>query len=207
MRRPVTAARRYAEAAFQIASRDDAVDEWQERLDQLAALMADDRVQRLAGNPALPLEERERVLREALAWRAGDAALNLVRLLLHRGRLGLASAIAREYRRLVQRARGIVPAVVTSASELSEPEQTAVRERLEAMTGQSVQMTVELDPDLIGGVVVRIGDHMIDASVRGRLERLRDQLVAGPAGYGTQADMTSYAPTAAAPHGTPAPEE
>jgi len=134
MRRPTTAARRYAEAAFQIASRDGSVDQWQDRLDQTAALMADARVEQLAGNPALPLEERERVLREALEWRAGDPALNLVRLLLHRGRLGLAEAIAREYRRLVQRSRGIVPAVVTSATELSDAERTAVRERLEAIT-------------------------------------------------------------------------
>jgi F-type H+-transporting ATPase subunit delta len=182
MRRPLTAARRYAEAAFQIASRDETVDQWQERLDQLATLMADEHIAQIAGNPAVALEDRERVLQEALEWRAGDPALSLMRLLLHRGRLGLAEAIAREYRRLVQRARGIVPAVVTAATELSDAEQTAIRERLEAMTAQTIDMTVQLDPDLIGGVVVRIGDHMIDASVRGRLERLRDQLVAGAGG-------------------------
>jgi F-type H+-transporting ATPase subunit delta len=182
VRRPLTAARRCAEAAFQIASRDDTVDEWQERLDQLAALMADERIQQVAANPAVALEDRESVLQEALEWRPGDPALSLVRLLVHRGRLGLAEAIGREYRRLVQRARGIVPAVVTSATELSDAEQTAIRERLAEMTGQTIDMTVQLDPDLIGGVVVRIGDHMIDASVRGRLERLRAQLVAGAAG-------------------------
>lgn len=178
MRRPATAARRYAEAAFQIASRDGSVDEWQERLDQLAALLVDERIQQVAANPALGQEDRERVLLEALEWRPGDPAFNLVRLLLHRGRLGIAGAIAREYHRLVQRARGIVPATVTSATELSDAEQAAIRERLEGLTDATIEMSVQVDPDLIGGVVVRIGDHMIDASVRGRLERLRHQLVA-----------------------------
>ncbi len=181
MRRPVTAARRYAEAAFQIAARDDRTAHWQDRLDRLAELLADERVDRLAGNPALPHEERERVLREALGWDAGDPAFNLVRLLVRRGRTRLGPAIAREFRRLVQRSSGIVAATVTSATELSPAEQTAIRERLEAMTARRVDLAVQLDPSLIGGVAVRIGDRMIDASVRGRLERLRERLVAGVA--------------------------
>ena len=182
MRRPLTAARRYAEAAFQVASRDGTVDEWQARLDQLAALLEDERLEQIAANPAVPPEQREHVLVQALEWSRDDPALNLVRLLLRHGRLGLAAPISTRYRRLVQRARGIEPAVVTSATALTDAEQVAIRERLEAMTNKRIDMSVELDPDLIGGVVVRIGDHMIDASVRGRLERLRDQLVAGAAG-------------------------
>jgi len=182
MKRPVTAARRYAEAAFQIATRDGRVEQWQDRLDALAGLLADERVDRLVGNPALPQEERERVLREALAWPADEPAFNLVRLLVRRGRTRLAPAIAREYRRLVQRSSGIVPARVTSATALSEAEEAAIRDRLEAMTGGHIDLAVELDPSLIGGVAVRIGDRMIDASVRGRLERLRERLVTGAAG-------------------------
>jgi F-type H+-transporting ATPase subunit delta len=182
MRRPVTAARRYAEAAFQIASRDGTIDQWQARLDELAALLGDERIEQVAANPAVPPDQRERVLVQALEWPRDDAALNLVRLLLHRGRLGLAAAIATQYRRLVQRERGIETAVVTSATALTAAEESAVRERLEAMTNKRIELSAQVDPDLIGGVVVRIGDHMIDASVRGRLERLRDQLVAGAAG-------------------------
>lgn len=182
MRRPVTAARRYAEAAFQIATRDGVVEPWQERLDHLAALLADERVDRLAAHPALPQEERERILREALGWAEDEAAFNLVRLLVRRGRTRLAPAIAREFRRLVQRSRGIVEASVASATPLSDAEEAAIRERIETMTGARVEMAVSVDPALIGGVAVRIGDRLIDASVRGRLERLREQLVAGAPG-------------------------
>ena len=184
MKRPVTAARRYAEAAFQIATRDGLIAQWQDRLDALAGLLADERVDRLAGNPALPQEERERVLREALGWPADDPTFNLVRLLVRRGRTRLGPGIAREFRRLVQRSSGIVAATVTSATALSPAEEGAIRERLEAMTGQRVDLAVELDPSLIGGVAVRIGDRMIDASVRGRLQRLRERLVAGAVGEG-----------------------
>jgi F-type H+-transporting ATPase subunit delta len=182
VRRPGTAARRYAEAAFQIAARDGATDEWQERLGRLAGVLDDARMARLAGNPALPPAERERVLLAALGWEGiDDPAVNLVRLLLRRGRIGLAGSIAAEFHRLVQRSRGIVGATVWAAAPLSAAEEDAVRRRLEAMTGRQVDLTVEIDPELIGGVAVRIGDRMIDASVRGRLRRLRERLVAGAA--------------------------
>lgn len=182
MKRPVTAARRYAEAAFQIAARDGTAGEWQHRLDHLAGVLADGRVDRLAMNPAIPQETRERVLREALEWGADEPAFNLVRLLLRRGRTRLAAGIAREFHRLVQRSSGVVEAAVSSASQLSPAEEAAIRERLEAITGRRVELGVTVDPSLIGGVAVRFGDRMIDASVRGRLERLRDRLVAGATG-------------------------
>ena len=182
MNRPVTAARRYAEAAFQIATRDGTTDQWQDRLDQLAAMLDDDRVARVAANPALAQGERERMLAEALGWPMDELAFNLVRLLLRRGRIRLASGIAGEFRRLVQRASGVVAATVMSATELSPDEEAAIRARLEKMTGGKVELAFQLDPSLIGGVAVRIGDRMIDASVRGRLERLREHLIAGVAG-------------------------
>ena len=179
MKRSVTAARRYAEAAFQIATRDGTTAEWQARLDRLAELLGDDRVDRLVSHPALPQAERERVLREALGWGADEPAFNLVRLLVRRGRIRLAPGIVREFRSLVQRSNGIVEAVVTSATALSPAEESAIRGRLEAMSGRRVELSTTVDPSLIGGVAVRIGDRMIDASVRGRLERLRERLVAG----------------------------
>lgn len=182
MRRPTTAARRYAEAAFQIATRDGDHAVWQDQLDRLALLLTDERLDRLAANPALPQAARERILGDALGWAPDEPAFNLVRLLLRRGRTRLAPGIAREFRRLVQRSSGVVEASVTAATELSPAEEAAIRERIEAMTGRRVELGVTVDPSLIGGVAVRVGDRMIDASVRGRLERLRERLVTGAAG-------------------------
>jgi F-type H+-transporting ATPase subunit delta len=112
-----------------------------------------------------------------LDGRVIPGVLNLGRLLAQRGRFETLSAIAAEYTRLLNRRRGIVEAVVTSAQPLSAEEGAALRARVEAMTGTAVNLRSEVDPTLIGGLTVRVGDQLLDASVRGRLERLRHQLV------------------------------
>ena len=88
-------------------------------------------------------------------------------------RVELLPAVVREFRRLHARQEGVVEASVTSAVALDEAAQAALQERLSALTGQSVAMHLDVDPSLLGGVSVRIGDRLIDGSVRGRLERLR----------------------------------
>ncbi|MBF6604705.1 MAG: F0F1 ATP synthase subunit delta [Chloroflexi bacterium] len=179
MARPGSAARRYAEAAFELAARDASHDRWATDLGLAAAIVSDARVARVVDNPTTPLADRERLLTELLGSRIARPALNLVRLLDTRGRLALLPAIAAEFGRSLDRMRGIVAATVTSATPLETDETAALQRRIEAMTGQTVRLATAIDPALIGGLTVRLGDRMIDASVRGRLERLRDQLVAG----------------------------
>jgi F-type H+-transporting ATPase subunit delta len=101
-----------------------------------------------------------------------------VRLLARRGRTDLLAAISREFHRLLNEERGIVEAVVTSAKPLARDDQESVRETVEAMTGEKVELLAEVDESLIGGLTVRVGDRLLDASIRGRLERLRHQLIA-----------------------------
>lgn len=179
MARPTTAARRYAEAAFEIAMRDDALDGWLGDLELAAGVLSDDRVARVVDDPSMPPEQRSAVLDRMFGSRLSKPASNLVHLLDRRGRLDLLPAVAAELRRLVHRQRGVVEAVVTSATPLTPDEVKAVRERVVAMTGSEVELSEEVDDGLIGGLTVRVGDQLLDASVRGRLERLRDQLVAG----------------------------
>lgn len=179
MARPTTAARRYAEAAFELALRDDALDAWRDDLALAAELIGDPRVADIVGSPARPITERRALVDRLLEGRVRPAARNLVRLLTERGRVELLPAVSNEYRRLLNRHRGIVPAIVTSAAPLTKDETDAVRERVQQMSGAAVELTTQVDPSLIGGLTIRIGDRLLDASVRGRLERLRDQLVAG----------------------------
>jgi len=179
MPRPTTAARRYAEAAFELASRDGTHDRWEWDLNTAAELLADERVVRVVDNPAVPLVDRETVLERLLSRRLARPALNLVRLLARRGRIDTLPVVAAHFGRLLDESRGIVAATVSSAAPLDKDEEAAIRSRVEAMTGREVRLTSAVDPELIGGLVVRVGDQWIDASVRGRLERLRDQLVAG----------------------------
>jgi F-type H+-transporting ATPase subunit delta len=179
MARSTSAARRYAEAAFQLATRDGTYDAWAGDLATAAQLVGDARVARIVANPSVALADRSALLGRLLDGRVSPLVLNLVRLLDQRGRLALLPAIAGELTRLLDALRGVVAASVTSAAPLEKDEVAAIGARLESMTGQTVKLTTAVDPSLIGGVTVQVGDRMIDASVRGRLERLRDQLVAG----------------------------
>jgi F-type H+-transporting ATPase subunit delta len=104
---------------------------------------------------------------------------NLIGLMLRRRRLEMVSNVAREFRRLYNRREGIHEAVATSAAKLDDQEVNALRSRLEQMTGGKVELTFNVDPQLLGGVQVRLGDLLIDGSVRGRLERLRTKLESG----------------------------
>jgi F-type H+-transporting ATPase subunit delta len=177
MARSTTAGRRYAEAAFELASRDDALDAWAEGLALAARFASDDGVIRVVDNPSIPHAERLATVSRLLDGRVIPGVLNLGRLLARRGRFETLPAIAAEYARLLNRRRAIVEAVVTSAQPLSAEENAALRARVEAMTGTAVDLRAEVDPALIGGLTVRVGDQLLDASVRGRLERLRHQLV------------------------------
>ena len=165
---PATTARRYAEAAFQIAERDDATERWLEDLDAVIPVLADERIARVLQNPAVPLDARQRVLDASLADRPAPVR-NLVGLLLRRGRVDLLPLVAREFARLRDRRAGIVTAAVTSAAALEDDELRALTQRLEQMTGAQVRLETGVDPGIIGGLVVRLGDRLIDGSVRGRL--------------------------------------
>ena len=179
MARAGAAARRYAEAAFEIAERDNALDRWQDDLRLAAAITADPGVARVLNSPRVLQAERDRVLDELIGGRISPGALNLVRLLTRRTKLEMLGAVAAEFTRLLNLKRGIVSAVVTSALPLTPDEDRAIRAKVAQMTGATVDIQTREDPELIGGLTVRIGDRLIDASVRGRLERLREQLLAG----------------------------
>lgn len=179
MARRETAARRYAEAAYEVAVRDDTVAVWRSELDTAGAVVADDEVARVLANPAVALESRDAMLDSAIGPIVSGPVLNLIKLMLRRGRIEQLPRVASEFRRLDNAAQGIVPATATAAAPLSEDEVKALVARLEEMTGARIELDLEVDPSLLGGLVVRVGDRMIDGSVRGRLERLRTQLVSG----------------------------
>ncbi len=179
MARPTTAGRRYAEAAFELATRDDALDAWAAGLDLAATFARDPGVLKVVDNPSIPHAQRQAVTAELLEGRVPLGILNLARLLTQRGRFGTLPTVAAEFTRLLNRRNGVVEALVTSASALTDAETEAVSERVRAMTGSGVILRTTIDPSLIGGLTVRVGDQLLDASVRGRLERLREDLVAG----------------------------
>ena len=175
----IGAGRRYAEAAFELAVRDDKVDAWQRDLALAAAMARDARVVRVVDNPAVPFSERRKVVEQLLGKHVSPQALNLALLLAKRGRFGVLPSVSSEYDAKVRQTRGIVAATVTTPEPLSARELAAVQVRVEQLAGAKVELATGVDPGLIGGLTIKIGDRLIDASVRGRLERLRGRLIQG----------------------------
>lgn len=179
MARPLAAARRFADAAFQVALANNELDRWREDLALAATTLAQPDVAGVVANPAIPLAQRHALVARLLDGRIGPSALRLVNLLVARGRADQLGRVADEYVRLHNTHRGVVMATVTSAAPLTDAEASAIRDRVAAMTGTTVEIRAEVDPSLIGGLTVQVRDRLLDASIRGRLERLRDQLNAG----------------------------
>jgi F-type H+-transporting ATPase subunit delta len=173
------AGRRYAEAVFELAERDGTVDAWQRELVFAAGLALDARVVRAVDSPAVAIARRRDAVEQLLGTSVSTQVRNLALLLTERNRFSILPSVSAEYDALVRQSRGVVAATVTTPAALSAPELAAVRTRIEQLAGNAVELTTETDPSLMGGLTVKIGDRLIDASVRGRLERLRGRLVQG----------------------------
>ena len=169
-------ARRYAEAAFEIAERDDSMEAWLAAMTTAEQRLTGPDAMRLLSNPAIPASSRIEVLDRLLADDIGSVQRNLLALLVRRGRFEQLPAVVREFTRLYREREGIVEASVTTSAALDDSELEALRARLQTMTGKRIELRQATDPDLLGGIQVRVGDQLIDGSVRGRLERLRTDL-------------------------------
>ena len=175
----IGAGRRYAEAAFELAQRDGTLDAWQRDLALCAGLARDERVARAVDSPAVPFGERRNAVEQLLGKNVSPQMRNLALLLAQRSRFFILPEVSAEYDDLVRDSRGIVAATVTTPAPLDEKELAGVRTRVEQLAGAKVELATSTDPALLGGLTIRIGDKLIDASVRGRLERLRGRLVQG----------------------------
>jgi F-type H+-transporting ATPase subunit delta len=173
-----TSARRYAEAAFQTGRADGTLDAWERDMATLGGTLRHAELRTLLQHPAVPFPEKEKVLRKVLGRGVAPAAVNLVLLMVRRGRPGAIDRMIARFAELLRRERGIVLAEVRTALPLDDVQRSEIAARLRTLTGEQVEMDETVDEDLIGGVAVRIGDRLYDASVRSRLERLRARLTA-----------------------------
>ncbi|MGH2402793.1 MAG: ATP synthase F1 subunit delta [Candidatus Limnocylindria bacterium] len=177
MARRETAARRYADAAFEIGRADGTLETWERDLAALREALGDEQLRRLVEHPAIPFAEKEKVLTRVVSG-VSRQPLNLALLMIRRGRPGAIDAMVDRFGELVRRERGISLAEVRTARPLEDAQRTAVEDRLRALTGDRIEINEVVDESLIGGLSVRIGDRLYDASVRSRLERLRARLTA-----------------------------
>jgi F-type H+-transporting ATPase subunit delta len=173
-----SAARRYADAVFEIAQSEARLDDWEQELELMAAAFSGAEALAWLASPSVPAADKDSLIQTGLAS-ATEEARNLARLLVTRGRTELAGPILDAYRMRLDKVRGIAHALVTTAVALSDQDRAAVEERLSAMTGQEVKMETAVDPAIIGGIVVRMGDKLIDGSTRARLLDLKRRLAGG----------------------------
>jgi len=171
-----TTARPYAEAAFALARDARRLKPWSEMLALLATVVGDVSMQRLLNDPRLPRERVAALIIEICGKHLDVAAQNFVRLLAENRRLGLLPEIVALYEMRRAEAEAIVDADVTSAFALSEAEQRKIGEALKRRLGREVRITTRVDASLLGGIVIRAGDLVIDGSVRGRIAALATHL-------------------------------
>jgi F-type H+-transporting ATPase subunit delta len=178
MARRETAARRYAEAALEIGRADGTLDDWERDLAHLDELLAHDELRRLLEHPAIAFARKEKVMQEVAGRDVSREALALLLLMVRRGRPGAIGRMIEHFGELLRRERGIALAEVRTALPLEDEQRRAVTDRLAELTGEKVEINEVVDEALIGGIAVRIGDRLYDASVRSRLERLRARMTA-----------------------------
>lgn len=173
--------RRYAGAIFDIALRQHTVDRTLEDMQEIARLFSRRTLAYLLNEPKIPLQRKENVLRQSLASRVLPTSLNLTLLVVQRELVEAMPTIARELNRLVLDYKNQAVAEVTTAAPMDEQQLGKVRRALEQKTGKTILMQTKVSPDILGGVVARVGDQLIDGSVRHRLDALKQQLLIGVA--------------------------
>ena len=174
-------AHRYAEALIGAAEKEGQVEPLLEELAEIEkdVLKAFPRFAALLGSPRVSTAHKDQVLTDVFSAAASSLVLRFLRVLNRHERLGLLAAVAREARSIWDRRNRRVPVHVRTAFPLDEKQLQTLRDRLAALTGATPVLLVSTDPDLIGGLVVQVGDHRYDASVQNRLAQVRQRLIEG----------------------------
>jgi len=170
--------RTYAQALFEAAKEQGRLQQVHSDLADFAQAVADvPELRAVLRNPQIEPRAKARALQELLGG-AEELVRNFLMLTAEKGRIADVDEIAREFERLVARDERRLDVELTTAYELSDDDARQILSQIEEASGRKVEATRAVDPELIGGLVLQVGSLRVDASVRGRLERLRRELVA-----------------------------
>ena len=173
----ITLARPYAQAAYRQAERESAVDAWSEGMELLAAVTGDPELAKLLADPRVPADRVTDLVLDVCGDRLFPTMANFVRVLGEGRRLGLGPEIARLFEAERSRRAGRSAVEIVSAYELDSPQVELLAQVIGRRLGREITLETAVDDSLIGGVVIRIGDSVIDASLAGRLRELAQDLV------------------------------
>ncbi|HEY9823228.1 MAG TPA: ATP synthase F1 subunit delta [Candidatus Sericytochromatia bacterium] len=164
----------YAEALMSLAQSTDKVDRLGEDVAALLNLLKESPdLQQYLSNPIVKADDKKAVLQRIAGDQFDPYTVNFLKILVERRRIGFLEGICKHYQVILRKLKQTILAEVTSAVELTEAQQQSVREKVIAMTNsQQVELETKIDPDLIGGVIIKVGSQVVDASLRGQLRRI-----------------------------------
>jgi F-type H+-transporting ATPase subunit delta len=166
----------YARSLFEVAKEQGKLDEVREQLGQLADAMDQDReLQVFFFSPYFSTQEKQDGLDRAVSG-ADPTIVNFLKLLIENHRMPVIFRVRRGYDELWEQENKLLPVQVTSAVELDKSTVKQIGDRIAEQTGQKVDLSASVEPDILGGIIVRVGNQVLDASVRNRLEQLRKQV-------------------------------
>lgn len=173
--------RRYAKALILIGQEDGQAEQYNQELDSIAKLFdTQEGFEKALTNPLYNKNERKKVLEAVLAATdLSNVMKSFLTLLFDKGRIGFLREIASYYKELADELKGIAKASIISATGLSSDAVDNIKEALSKRTGKTIVLNIEQDPSLIGGVVTKIGDLVLDGSVRTQLMNMRETLKKG----------------------------
>ena len=168
-------ARRYARAVFELALERNELERWQSDLERIAEVVGDAAILAALDNPKLKFGDKIGLFTKNLGS-INPLALNLVRLLVSKARIGMVGAIAEKYRRLTDEYHGIKSADVITAVPIDDKDKEKLAGELGTLVGSRVTVKTAVDPDIIGGIVARVGGKLLDGSTRSKLAALKREL-------------------------------
>lgn len=168
-------AKRHAQAVYEIALEKNELDKWLADLHTISGALKNRQLVEMLENPKVQFAAKTRLIDDTMPG-LGRLPRNLVQLLTTKGRLGLVADLAQEYERLVNAHRGIEHAEVTAAVALTDKQRERITGYLSSLSGKKVVVDTKIDPEVIGGLVARIGDMLVDGSVRTQLLHLKKEL-------------------------------
>ena len=169
-------ARRYAQAVFELALENRELEKWFDDLTLLSDSVSNQEFLDFLSQPRVTSEEKIRVVRDALGDSVGPLALNLMCLLATKNIAHILPGITDQYQELLDAQQGIERAEAVTAIPLDDDEQRRITEMLSAMSGRDVRLTTRVDAEILGGMIIRIGDRVMDGSTRSRLRAMRREL-------------------------------
>jgi F-type H+-transporting ATPase subunit delta len=166
----------YARALFEVAQEQDKLDEIHEQLDAFAQAVGENiDLARFFFSPYFSTEDKKDALHKAVDG-ADDAVMNFLEALIERHRMPVIFRIRADFEALYDKSNKLLPVTVTSAVELDQETIASLGKRIGEQTGNQIELSSKVDPEILGGIVLRVGNFIMDASIRTRLEQLRREV-------------------------------